>query len=822
MTKAPLPARSIRTALIGAVSLSALATGVAQAQSASEATAVDEVVVTGTRVAGRSRLDTLTPVDVISAETLQQRGTTELATQLAASVPALSFPRPSATDGTDSIRPASLRGQGPDQTLVLVNGVRRHATALVNVNGSVGRGSAAVDLNAIPSSALSRVEVLRDGASAQYGSDAIAGVINLQLREASSGGGVTATYGSYLTSYDGNRGAGDDVRDGETLTIAGWQGFALGDDGFVTVSAEYRDRARTVRSDNDPRVTPTRVTFAVGDPEVEEISAYINAGKPLGNGWGAYGWLGYQQRDAAAGAFFRLPTDAAQNPVYPGVGQVYPDGYLPFILTDTRDISGAAGFRGAVGGYAVDVSLGYGRNEIDFNVADTLNPSLGASSPTEFFAGSVAYDQLTVGIDASQAFDVGFYGPLNVAFGVEARRESYEIGAGEPGSYSQGPVPGVSFGSRGFTGFTPANVVDVDRDNIGAYIDLEGELAQNFTVSGALRYENYSDFGDNVSAKVSARYDFTPAFALRGAISSGFRAPSLQQQYYTQTSILYIDTDGDAVPEPYETGTYPSVSPAGLALGGRALEAETSTNYSLGLVYRQGAFELTADIYRIDVKDRIILSETLTGKPASDVTATPNQIAIFDLLQPYGASGARFFINGVDTETTGIDVVARYRLPTDTRGDFVFTLAGNANEFDVTSTPSTVAGILPTPVTLFGRQETLRFEEGTAPWKVVAQVDWDHGPLGVTLRTTGYGSVLAAAPLEANDTQTGDRALFDIEGRYAFSDRVNLAFGVDNLFDTYPRQIQPALNTTGGFPYSGFSPFGFNGRYAYARLSLNW
>jgi len=809
--------RSTSALLITASAFALIAATPALAQDQTQADSVDDIVVTGTRVQNRSRLDSVAPVDVVTAETLQQRGSTELATQLAATVPALNFPRPSATDGTDSIRPATLRGQGPDQTLVLVNGVRRHATALVNTNGSVGRGSAAVDLNAIPSTAIERIEVLRDGAAAQYGSDAIAGVLNLRLRKAASGGGASVTYGGYRTDFTGFYGGGKDLKDGEALTVAGWQGFGLGSDGFLTASVEYRDRARTNRSDIDPRFSPAEVRGAQGDPESKDLAIYLNAGKPLGAGWEAYGWVGYQTRDASAAAFYRTPTDNAQNPAYTS-GRVYPNGYLPYILTDTTDWTATGGLKGQAGGFDIDINLGYGKNKIDFSVENTLNPSLGPTSPTKFYAGSLAYDQLVFGIDASRAYDVGFYAPLNVAFGLEARRESYQIGAGEPGSYQRGTFLNIggtdlNWGSRGFTGFTPANEVDKDRNNVGVYVDLEGELVENFTASAALRYENYSDFGDNLSGKLAARYDFTPSFAVRGAVSTGFRAPSLQQQYFTQTAILYINN------VPYETGTFPSVSPVGVALGGTPLEAETSTNYSLGLVYRKGAFELTADAYRIDIKDRIILSETLTG--SATAAAGTNARAIFDLLQPYGATAARFFINGVNTETTGLDVVARYRVLSDV-GSLDFTLAANVNDFDVTKTPETRSGILPTPVSLFARQATLRFEEGTPPWKTVFQTDFTRDKLGGTFRVTGYGDVLAPGATEATDLKLGVGVVVDVEARYQLSDRLTFAVGADNVLDEYPRQSLRANNTSGAFPFSNFSPYGFNGRFVYGRIALKW
>lgn len=785
----------------------------------------DVIVVTGTRVPGRSRLDTIAPVDVVSAENLQQRGTTELATALAVEVPSITFPRPSLTDGTDSVRPATLRGQGPDQTLVLVNGVRRHVSAQINTNGTVGRGSAPVDLNAIPASALASVEVLRDGASAQYGSDAIAGVVNLRLREASSGGGVTATYGQYVTSVDLPRAGERDIRDGQQLTISGWQGFALGD-GFLTVSAEFRDREHSNRSDIDTRadVIPNRVTARFGDPDSTDWSAYLNAGVPIAAGWEAYGWLGYQQRAAESAAGFRTPNDA-QN-----ILAIFPNGYLPLIGVDTEDLSAAGGVRGNLAGFDVDVNLGYGRNELDYSVSNTLNPSYGdegANTRTSFYAGQVAYSQLTFGIDASRGFDIGLAGPLNVAFGLEARRETYDIGAGEPRSWDRGPLASpVPQASRGFSGFAPSNEVDVDRDNIGVYVDVEGELFENFIASAAVRFEDYSDFGDNTTGKIAARYDFTPSFAIRGAASTGFRAPSLQQQYFTQTSITLLP--GGIFTE---SGTFPSNSVVGRALGGTDLEAEESENYSLGVVFRAGRFELTLDAYRIDVSDRIILSELLQGNSAAAVGTNARVIA--DLLNSVGSSATsvRFFINGVDTETTGIDLVARYRLPTDTFGDFNFTLTGNSNNFRVTRVPYTdtfsSSSILPERVALFGRREASRFEDGAPAWKTTFQTDWSNeafgGEFGATFRATTYASVLSAGLTAATDTYTGVRTVIDLEGRYRFAGGFTLAIGADNLLDTYPRESTlAALGAAGTAPFSSFSPFGFNGRFVYTRIGLAW
>ncbi|MDP1641932.1 MAG: TonB-dependent receptor plug domain-containing protein, partial [Phenylobacterium sp.] len=434
-----------RTFLLAAASATSLMSTAAFAQTATGATPsaaeVQEIVVTGTRTTGRSRLDTLAPVDVVTSQSLQQRGVTELAAALSTTVPSISFPRPSNTDGTDAVRPATLRGQGPDQTLVLVNGTRRHVSALLNTNGSVGRGSAAVDLNAIPSTALERIEVLRDGAAAQYGSDAIAGVVNLRLREAATGGGLSVTYGQYETQFDGFYGRDGNISDGATTTVSGWQGLPLGADGFLTLSAEYRDRENTNRSDIDRRVTPNRITSRFGDADVEDVSFYANAGKPLGDVWEAYGWFGVQERDASSAATYRTPTDANQN-----VPAVYPNGYLPKLATDTSDLSGALGLRGEIAGFNADFNIVYGKNDINFGVRETINPSYGAASQTSFEAGGLEYSQTVFSADFSRGVDVGLAGPLNVAFGLQARTETFEINQGEPTSYNRGPITNVSFG----------------------------------------------------------------------------------------------------------------------------------------------------------------------------------------------------------------------------------------------------------------------------------------------------------------------------------------------------------------------------------------
>ncbi|AQR63509.1 TonB-dependent receptor [Brevundimonas sp. LM2] len=800
------PSTANRAALAAAVSALALSTGAAHAQT-SPATAnqddrLEEIVVTGTRVQPRSRLDTLAPVDVVSAETLRNRGTTEFAAALAQSIPSLTFQRPSATDGTDAIRPATLRGLSPDQTLVLVNSTRRHASALVNVNGSVGRGSAAVDLNTIPTAALSQVEVLRDGASAQYGSDAIAGVINLRLREARDGGGASVTYGQYFTSVDTARGSRDE-EDGQTVTGSLWQGFALGDEGFLTVSGEYLQRDPTNRSDLDPRVTPNAVTARLGDPEVDQWTVFANAGLPLSAGWEAYGWAGYQDRETQAAAFPRLANNANNVPA------IYPNGFLPIIGVHSTDLSGGTGVRGDIGGWNADFNLVYGRNAIEFTTENSLNATYGAASLTDFDSGELIYDQLVFGADFTRQFEVGLSGPINLAAGLEARRETYEITPGQPESYNRGPLgsnPALAGGAQGFFGLQPSNAVDQDREAVGLYADIEIPFTDKLTVEAALRVEDYSDFGDAQTGKLSARYDFTPSVALRGSLSTGFRAPSLQQSFFTSTSSVI--QNGQVV----ETGTFPATSPVAQVLGARALEPETSTNYSIGTVLRFGGFDLTVDAYQIDIQDQIVLSELINRSFSPQVAS---------LLDPQGIQAARFFLNGVETSTQGIDVVGRYRWATETAGDFDFTVAANFNDVEVKAVPTSSSVLSPVP-TLFARTRVETIQQGTPDTKVTASADWTRDRLGGTIRATYYGDVTQPGSTAAADYSTGTNTLIDVEGRYQFTDQAALAIGVDNVFDEYPDATPAALNSNGvlGFPY--YSPYGFNGRYGYVRLSYDF
>jgi iron complex outermembrane receptor protein len=844
---------------IVAVFVAAALSQAAVAQEAAKPAAeeLEQVVITGTRVANRSALDTAVPVDVVPASALQNLGVTELNQALSVSLPSFNFPRPGLADGTDTVRPATLRGLGPDQTLVLINGKRRHSAALVNVNGTVGRGSSAVDLNTIPNTAVRAIEVLRDGASAQYGSDAIAGVINLRLREDSSGGELGVSYGWRDSTYKTLTGAPpsnpaatwsapSELRrkrsDGETLTVSGWKGFSLGDSGFITVAAEYKDQERTERGGWDARTQyarlangaydPREITFNrfsqwYGEPEMKQTTLFVNAGYDINDNAEFYAWASYQDRSALSAGFQRLANDPSGR----NIPSIYPDGFLPKIAPDVTDYAATFGTRWTLGSWDMDASLGYGLNDMEFTIVDTLNRSLGPTSKTVFDAGGYDYDQLVFNFSGVRGIEVsGLASPLNVALGVEARRESYSITAGEPDSYRNGGVrlplgsPGCTSptaadtaaggcptpsGAQVFPGFRPANVVDESRNALGAYIDLEANLTEKLLASAALRVEDYSDFGSNVSGKLSGRYDFVDGFALRGSYSTGFRAPALQQQYFATTSTNFING------VPFDITTFPATDPVAAALGAKPLDSEDATNLSVGAVFQFDRASLTIDAYRIELDNRIVLSENLTSPAVRNFLTAQGFI---------GIGGGRFFINGVDTVTKGVDVVFNYPVVTDSAGRFDITATANFNETTVTKVPATsqLSALNPAPI-LFDRGNLLTFEEGTPKDKYALSMNWSLGNWGLTARATRYGEVLSpqnAPTVSAPDFLMTPKTLVDLEGRFAFGDHMKFAVGADNVFDKYPDPLPPGLNSTGATSFSNLAPFGRSGRFVYGRVTF--
>jgi iron complex outermembrane receptor protein len=573
----------------------------------------DTIIVTGTRRTDRTVAESAVPIDVISSDALLNQGLTETNRLLNYLVPSFNFPLPSLTDGTDSLRPATLRGLAPDQVLVLVNGKRRHTSALLNINGSVGRGSVGVDMNTIPPLAIERIEVLRDGASSQYGSDAIAGVINIQIKKR-EGGRAQVTYGKYITTMEGvaqvasvapTTGPSDDPvitftgkdrkrRDGDTVTVAVNYGLPVGETAYVNLTAEYKDRDPTNRSGpdirgqyagiGDPRETTfNRYSHRFGDGKSEDVNLFVNAGVDVGESFELYAFGSYGNRKANGTGFYRRSLDSRNRDFANGGRPFYPDGFLPQIDADIEDIAGVLGIRGQTGGWNLDLSISYGSNRLDYGVSNSWNASLGGLvSPTNFDAGGLRYGQTMANFDAQREIDLGL-GKSSIALGAEWRNENYKIVPGEEASWVAGPFffsNGAPPGAQVFPGFQPSTKVDASRDSFAAYVELDTDLSDMLTVQVAGRYEHYSDFGDTFNGKFAARLEPISGLALRGSVSTGFRAPGMAQQYFSTTSTNNVPGVGLI-----EIGTFPVNSPIARALGAQPLKPEESVNLNAGLVF---------------------------------------------------------------------------------------------------------------------------------------------------------------------------------------------------------------------------------------------
>ena len=789
-----------------AISLALVAPAVSAQESApAEARTLDTLIVTGTRVSDRTVAESQSPIDIITPEALQATGTTELATALARALPSLNFPRPAVTDGTSGVRPAQLRGLSPDQVLILVNGKRRHISALVNVNGSIGRGSSAVDLNAIPVSAIERVEVLRDGASAQYGSDAIAGVVNIVLKGSGKGGSLVADVGGYSAG------------DGRSTQLSGDTGISFGDGrGFVHVAGQLTQQDETDRAGpyqgtapntgNNPSIG--EVAFVYGDPQVDAGAVSANAGFAISDTVEAYATAIASNRDIVSFAFYRSPNHSSQGAL---LAQIYPDGYVPEINQLSQDRSLVAGVKGDTeSGWKWDVSYNYGYNHLKFYTQNSINYSLGATSPRRFYDGALEYTQNVLNADISKPLEIGLAYPATLSFGAEYRQEKWNQSPGELNSYT-------GSGAQGFAGFTPANAVHSDRDSYAAYVGLEADVTEKFSAGIAGRYEDYSDFGSEVSGKLSARYAFTDTVAMRATVASGFRAPALAQQYYQVVTSQYNAT----LDRFFESGTFPATGPVAQALGADALTAETSLSYGLGLVLQPvDRLYVTIDAYQIDIDDRIVLSSNLLlgGNAAAQ--------ALLASLGVNGVTSARYFTNAADTRTRGVDVIAQYTVPL-ANSSLALTAGYNYNKTEIQRIAPNPPELTSLGANLFrvGRDEQGRIEEGYPRDKTTLTAAWNLARWDFTFGATRYGEFttrVSETGNPVNDQTYGAKWILDASTSYRPSENWTLTLGADNLLDEYPdRTIFPNSNS-GQFPYSSQSPGGFNGAYVYGRVAYKW
>ncbi len=849
----PAGARTIRAQVIGfapvmiAVTVRANETvtqDITLIRSPVQLSAVDVVV--GSRASHKAADEIAVPVDIIPAEVITQQGTSELSAILSSVSPSVNFPRQSVTDADDIVRPFTMRGLSPDHTLVLVNGVRRHRTALVHTFAfGMPAGSTGVDLNAMPASAIGRMEVLRDGASAQYGSEAIAGVLNLVIKDGQFAPFVNADVGRYFVK--------DYPDDGETFNVNGGWGIKLGR-GSLGLFGEYRNRQPTNRawpeasdqlvegdadevdengniiSKNNPVEQPNH---HLGDGLASDILTFANLRLPI-NAAGTselYGFGGYTYRIGTGNGFYRQGLSDRNWP------QIYPQGFLPEFRPTVVDWSGAAGVRGGASGWNYDAAVSVGRNVFDYQLRNTLNASLGpcltaACAPgldgilgnsddpgipnsTRFFAGGLRASELGFNVNVARPMDVGLPNALNVALGAAYRRETFELVPGERGSWIQGghlnqygdPAPP---GSQVFSGFLPSTAADESRGNTGAYLDLETDLTAQLLVNAAARFEDYSDFGSKVSTKLALRFQPATQLVLRGAFSTGFRAPSLAQSFYGSRITNFRLDPSTGRQTPFESGIFPVQDPVAIALGAKPLKAETSINYSAGFAWSPtDQFNVTVDGYLIDLEDRILLTGFIGGDEVEAILAA----------QGLPVTSAQYFTNIIDTRTKGVDLTANYRAIVGSTGALTLSTGINytTNEIaDERPLPSELEG---TGAQLVDQFATIQIERERPDWRGTLTADYSRGQSNVLGRVSYYGKFNSAPGLcETCEQEFGARTLFDLELGHRFGG-ARWALGARNLFDTFPEK-NTLDNGYGIFPWAGASPFGYNGRFLYTRVEL--
>jgi iron complex outermembrane receptor protein len=826
-------------------------------------------VVVGSRARHTAAEELAVPVDIFPAEQLQQQGSTETSVILQSVAPSINFPRQSVTDAGDIVRPFTLRGLSPDHTLVLVNGWRRHQTALVNnFTYGMGAGSSGVDLNAFPASALDRVEVLRDGASAQYGSDAIAGVVNLVLKDGAFSPFVNGDVGRYTS---------DNYRDdGTTVNANGGWGIPLGR-GSLGLFGEFRDRQPTNRAfadafeDAGTGVTDSIVNGQVvqkrnpvdepnhhwGDGLEKDVLTFANFRMPVNEKGSSelYSFGGYSHRDGSGNGFRRCAVDCASFITGRNWPEIYPLGYLPTISGTATDYSAAGGLRGAVSGWNYDVGLEFGHNDFEYNITNTLNVSLGpcldpaapcapgvdgvlgtADDPgipnqTSFFAGRVLREELVTGVNIARPVSVGLPAPLNLAFGAAFRRERYAIRDGELASYINGghlteDSSGVGRpGSQVFIGFTPEDATDEHRTNFGIYADAETDLSPKVLADVAARFERYSDFGSRLTGKAALRFQPSRRVTLRAAASTGFRAPGLSQVFFSKVKGVTNVIAGQAV----DIGILPVGHPASLALGSKPLKEETSFNFSGGFaVTPADNLTFTADYFYIKIDDRILLGATFDD-PVSVQLLTD---AGFGTL-----SGLQYFTNGLDTRTQGVDLNGNLRVPAGPNGTLELNASVNYTKnkiIRVDPLPQVLVDAGSTEPGLLDTVTTIGIQDERPDWRGTFQANLALGRFSTLGRFSYYGGFSSAQPgfCDLCRENYGGKGLFDTEVAYRFN-FVKLAVGVRNLFDTYPDRpsSQVIVDTFGDtsqnfndnfgtFPWAAASPFGYNGRFVYARTEI--
>jgi iron complex outermembrane receptor protein len=781
---------------------------------------LQEVIVTGTRQKTRTVAESLSPIDVLSAEDLSKSGKQSVRDLLATLVPSISSSN-SGAGASFAMKTVSLRGLSSDQTLVLVNGKRRHDTAVLFINGTTQNGQSPADLDLIPISAIDHIEVLRDGASAQYGSDAIAGVINIILKDKPSGVGTTALYGA---NVDGG---------GQTAQISPDAGIAIGDGGHLVISADARQQERTIRGTldtsklyfpvngaPDPREsTVDRHLNQPGQPHTRSAELGYDFALPIGDKMTLYSFSTGAVRDADSWLTYRNPNAPNNNVA------VYPNGYTPHLLLHDVDFQAVAGVRGTdILGMNWDFSSSYSRDKVLYRESG-LNASLGPESPTSFYIGDLIASEWTTNLDLNRNFDTGLFAtPLFGAGGLEYRQNRYTIGAGDLASYvnggyiaGAGPLKGVltTPGSQGVTGFPPSAAGESSRHDYAGYANLEQHITHDWELSLAGRYEDYSDVGSATTGKLSTRYEPFQGYAIRGTVSSGFRAPTLAQEHYASSSTIGVHLTPTSPLVLYPVSTLPVSSPAAIALGAKPLIPEKSTNYSVGVVLQPAPrADITLDLYQIKIRDRILLTGTLLGPPVSAALASaglnPNQ-------------GGFYFTNAADTTTRGVDLVATYRSDFDRFGQVHWSLSGNFNKTQFDRVEAPPPQLAAAGLKLIDRQREGDFTVGTPRDKEILSADWIISQFDTNLRITRYGPVTQSSTVAQLDDTTTPKVIVDLDVAYQVNGHTTVAIGGNNVFNVYPNALKLANQGASGFSYyNPYSPFGISGGFYYARFAYRY
>ena len=767
---------------------------------------LEEVMLTGNRAKPRTILDSAVPIDNVSVRELQATGQTNIDQMLTYTVPSYNSSNQTISDATAHFDPADLRGLGPSRTLVLVNGKRKNQSALVYVNDTPGKGEVGVDMKSIPTAAIERVEILRDGASAQYGSDAVAGVVNIILKKNID-----------FTQVNVNSGV---TKEGDGFNIYGDVNhtFTFGEGGFVNATLGLSYQEKTDRAgepgkddlfgvDNQWTQDNPDLGMIIGQPEMKKGDLFVNAEYPLNENTTLYGFGGFNMRQGKSFALYRPPywiTDDFGLLTPPG--ETY-DGFQPTFETDIQDILFTAGSRFKLGGFNADLSGSYGRNSVDYTIGNTINVSLGANSPTSFDAGAYAFSNIVGNFDMSRSF-----GDVSIGFGFEGRQERFEVTAGEEASYVDG-------GAQSFPGLQPGNALNETRTNIGGYGTLDWDVSEDFLIGGALRYENYSDFGDNFSWKVSSRYKVGEAGVLRASYSTGFRAPSLHQVYLSNVQTL---VSGGTISN---QGTFNNVSPVIKDLGVASLFAETSKNISAGLTVKaSNDFTISLDYYNVKVEDRVVFSGEIGG---TDDNGNPNA-TVQQILDDNSVTSIKFFINAADTKTEGFDYTMRHKNIDCAAGKLGLNLALNINRTKLEGEVKTPTKLANYKNAIFNRKEQSRIISARPNTKLLFGADYKYKKFTAFLNNTYFGEVTWQHATDPNKDQTfSGKVITDVSFGYEFSDMISFNAQVNNLFDVYPDEIDTkgdVVTDLGGrfkYPWE-VNQFGFNGMTFKAGLTFKF